>query len=91
MTKVAKGNKKPSHSSNMSLATVEFLMKVKCWMGKVLWGTRYHGSQFVAMATKKVSSPSLGAASNRVSSPSGGAAPDRVSSLLCGAAPNILV
>ncbi len=38
MTTVAKGAKKPSHSSNMSLATMEFLMK-----GQVLGGKRIVG------------------------------------------------
>ena len=38
MTTVAKGTKKPSHGSNMSLATMEFLMK-----GQVLGGKRIVG------------------------------------------------
>ena len=54
MTTVAKGTKKPSHSSNMSLATIEFLLK-----GHFLGGKRDCGvpvtmeTKFVAMATKK--------------------------------------
>ncbi len=38
MTTVAKGTKKPSHGSNISLTTMEFLMK-----GQVLSGKRIVG------------------------------------------------
>ena len=38
MTTVAKGTKKPSHSSNMSLPTIEFLMKGQVLGGKGIVG-----------------------------------------------------
>ena len=52
MATVAKGTKKPSHGSNMSLATIEFLTKGQVLDGKVIVGYPFpwkpiccHGNQ----------------------------------------------
>ncbi len=53
MTMVAKGPKKHSNGSNISLPTMDFLMKGHVLGVKRIVGTRYHGDQMCCHGNQK--------------------------------------